>query len=225
MRLARRFVVAFERRLARILNGVFRRYSGGHNRAVFYDVEGTFPELQRIDENYDVIRDELMGVLPGIDQMRRYHEVDSDQNEISGDDERAWRVFFPLRNEDRCPQTSAVVRSIPNVLQAFFSILEPSKSVPAHCGPGMHYLRYHTAFVVPTGNPPTIRVKDRHYTWKEGESLFFDDSWEHEVTNDSDGIRVVLITDVMRPMPWPLHQLNRFWRSVRRTAQRGTKNF
>jgi len=223
--LGRRFVVAFERVLARALNKAFYRHSGGENRPVFYDAAETLPQLLTIDENYDAIREELMGVLPGVDEMRRYHEVDPDQLGISDGDERAWRVFFPLRNAERCPRTSEVIRGIPNVLQAFFSILEPHKSVPAHCGPGMHYLRYHTAFVVPEVNPPSIRVKDRHYTWREGESLLFDDSWEHEVSNDSDGIRVVLITDVMRPMPQPLHGLNRFWRSVRRKAQRGTKNF
>ena len=100
---------------------------------------------------------------------------------------------------------------MPGVLGAFFSILDPKKTVPAHEGPFMGYLRYHLALVVPEEKPPTIRVKDRFHTWKERESVVFDDSWEHEVLNESEGQRVVLIVDFMRPMPWPLHLANRWW--------------
>ena len=59
-------------------------------------------------------------------------------------------------------------------------------------------------------NRPSIRVKDQHYTWREGESLLFDDSWEHEVINHSSSQRVVLIVDVRRPMPFAFDALNRF---------------
>ena len=44
--------------------------------------------------------------------------------------------------------------------------------------------------------------------WKEGESILFDDSWEHEVYNKSNDIRVVLIVDFLRPMPFHLHAIN-----------------
>jgi aspartyl/asparaginyl beta-hydroxylase (cupin superfamily) len=54
-----------------------------------------------------------------------------------------------------------------------------------------------------------MRVKDQYYTWKEGQSIVFDDSWEHEVYNRSDDLRVVLLVDFLRPMPLPLHVVNR----------------
>ena len=38
--------------------------------------------------------------------------------------------------------------------------------------------------------------------------MLFDDSWSHEVYNESDAIRVVLIVDVLRPMPRLPHALN-----------------
>jgi aspartyl/asparaginyl beta-hydroxylase (cupin superfamily) len=97
------------------------------------------------------------------------------------------------------------------VVQAFFSILEPGKVVPAHNGPFFGFLRYHLGMVVPTDKPPSIRVRDQVYTWKERESVMFDDSWNHEVMNESEQYRVVLCVDVLRPMPWPLSALNRFW--------------
>ena len=213
---------AFAETVRRTCNNVFYRFLGGDTRPVFFDVEQTYPELLAIDRNYDAIRRELMEVLPRRDQIPRYHEVDAAQQGISGQDERSWRVFFvelhnageALPNRELMRETRAVIEQIPNVLQAFFSILEPGKSVPAHNGPYLGYLRYHTAFVVPAVEPPTLRVKDEFHTWQERTSVLFDDSWNHEVYNRSDGERVVLIVDVLRPMPWPLSLLNRFARRV-----------
>ena len=53
-----------------------------------------------------------------------------------------------------------------------------------------------------------MRVKDQLPTWEEGRSVLFDDSWNHEVFNSSDDLRVVLIVDVLRPMPFSLHAAN-----------------
>lgn len=181
---------------------------------MFHDVEAVCPELKRIDQNFEAIRGELQNILPVRHRFPLYHEADRNQVGIS-DTGQDWRVFFllvkypdiHLSNADLCPRTMEVLRGIPRILVAFFSILEPGKSVPAHTGPSFSYLRYHTAFKVPRRNPPSIRLKDQHYTWKEGESILFDDSWEHEVYNESDDVRVVLITDVMRPAPWYVHAL------------------
>jgi aspartate beta-hydroxylase/beta-hydroxylase len=90
----------------------------------------------------------------------------------------------------------------------FFSILDPGKSIPAHRGPYLRYLRYHLALRVPKNNPPKMRVKDEFYLWEEGKSIVFDDSLEHEVYNKSDETRVVLIVDFLRPMNLPAHALN-----------------
>ena len=127
------------------------------------------------------------------------------QHYISGrfDPEKDWKVFYlyamgekPAANRARCPRTAALLDQVPGLFQAFFSILDGGKSIPAHAGPYRGYIRYHLGLVVPEDNPPSIRVKDQHYTWKEGESILFDDSWDHEVINKSDGDRVVLIVDV-----------------------------
>ena len=62
---------------------------------------------------------------------------------------------------------------------------------------------------MPENDPPSIRLKDQVYTWKEGESVLFDDSWEHEVTTSATSDRVVLIVDIRRPMPQPFDAVNR----------------
>lgn len=114
----------------------------------------------------------------------------------------------PKANQARCPLTTALLHKIPNVYQAFFSILDPKKSIPAHSGSYLGYLRYHLGLQVPKDNPPRMRVKDQIHTWEEGRSIVFDDSWEHEVYNESEDIRAVLIVDFLRPLPLHLHATN-----------------
>src|ERR1700682_3013038 len=128
---------------------------------------------------------------------------------------RAWRVFMlhsaaggPTANQARCPRTTALLRKIPGLYQAFFSILDPGKSIPAHSGSFYGYLRYHLGLRVPKNNPPRMRVKDQFHTWEESRSIVFDDSWDHEVYNKSDDLRAVLIVDFLRPLPLPLHMAN-----------------
>jgi len=98
---------------------------------------------------------------------------------------------------------------VPNVVNAFFSILEPGKSIPAHEGDYRGLLRCHLRLPVPHDEPPHIRVKDQIYQWREGEAFIFDDSWEHEVTDRSSGLRVILAVDILRPLPLLPHALNR----------------
>lgn len=198
-----------------IANRVFRRWLGD-GRAVFFDVDETYPSLRLIDEHFDVIREELRAILPDSHRIPRYHEVDPSQKGISVG-EKDWRFLVlhmyragsMVPNREQCPRTVAILDRIPGLVGAYFSILDGGKSIPAHRGPYLGYLRYHLALEVPRENPPSIRIKDEFYTWREGEGILFDDSWEHEVFNTADESRVVLIVDVFRPMPWPLALLNR----------------
>lgn len=45
-----------------------------------------------------------------------------------------------------------------------------------------------------------IRVDDQILHWDEGKVILFDDSYEHEVRNDTDELRAVLFIDIDRPM-------------------------
>jgi len=200
-----------------ILNGLYSAAAGGENRPAFYDIDQVYPSLRILDQNYRVIREEMEGVLEQKDHIPRYHDVSDRERYISGtvNPEKNWKVFMlatvmgPLAaNEAKCPKTVQCLKSIPNLFQAFFSILDPGKSIPAHCGPYLGYLRYHLALRVPKSNPPSMRVKDRIHTWEEGKSIVFDDSWEHEVYNNAEDLRVVLIVDFFRPLPLHLHAVN-----------------
>jgi aspartyl/asparaginyl beta-hydroxylase (cupin superfamily) len=155
--------------------------------------------------------------------MPRYHDLDTDLLYSSArfHRDKRWNVFMlycykslPEENRKLCPKTSAALDKIPYINQAFFSILDPGKGIPAHTGPTRAYLRYHLGLRVPKHNPPTICVKDQLYTWKEGESVLFDDSWNHEIYNESDSVRAILIVDVMRPFIAPVFWLNLGFRKL-----------
>lgn len=206
--------------LRKLANRWYRQGVGGDARPAVYDIDAVRPELRTLEtpENLEAIRGELLALLPTRSDIPKYHDIDPGRLHISSDadGDASWRVYMlyamgakPAENRVRCPRTCALVDAIPDLFQAFFSILEPRKSVPPHEGPYAGYLRYHLPLVVPTDTPPRMRIKDLWHTWRDGEGLLFDDHWEHEVENHSDQVRVVLIVDILRPMPWMRDRVNR----------------
>lgn len=194
----------------------FKQTAGGGQRPVLFDIDETYPALRSLDNSYADIRSELDEVLADRATLPAYHDLDPDQATISNVTPNEWKIFYLWAmgeraepNASKCPKTTALLASIPNVFQAFFSILEPGKSIPEHEGPYCGYLRYHLGLKVPDDAPPSIRVKDHWYTWQEKQSVLFDDSWNHEVVNESTGERIVLIVDVLRPMPLPQTIVNK----------------
>ena len=198
-----------------LVNWFYGLYCGGDRRPVFYDIPTTCAPLMELTKNVKVIQEEFEAIIPRRLAIPRYHEIDDTEHAISGG-EKDWRVFMLYLldqdlaiNRRLCPRTCALIDAVPVKLQVFFSILDGGKSVPAHCGPYRGFLRYHLGLRVPKSNPPSFRVKDQRYTWKEGEAILFDDTWEHQVYNESDEIRAVLIVDIKRPMPFVPDMLNR----------------
>ena len=201
-------------------NGYIARRVGGDQRPVFHDIDEVCPALGELTRNASVIRKELDGVLAGA--LPQYHDLDPGEAAISAsDDSRRWLVYmihllgrWPADAREKCPRTCALLEGVPDLMQAFFSVLDAHKSVPAHEGPYLGYLRYHLGLRVPSTNPPHLRVADKRHVWREGEDLLFDDSWTHEVVNEADEPRVVLVVDILRPLPQPARLFNRFMTGI-----------
>jgi aspartyl/asparaginyl beta-hydroxylase (cupin superfamily) len=188
---------------------------GGEQRPVFFDIRQTAPALDALTQNYPAIRGEAEALLNGNLRLPNYHDLDPNQLGISGNDQKRWKVFMlyamgekPRANRELCPVTAALLDKVPNLYQAFFSILEAGKSVPAHNATQLGVIRYHLGLIVPKDNPPSMRVKNEFHTWQEGSGVLFDDTWNHEVYNNSSGDRVILLVDVLRPLPPLLHSIN-----------------
>jgi len=174
-----------------------------------------FPWVRQLEENWRTIRKELDDVLEYREDLPSFHEISTDQAVITSDDR--WKTFFfygmgypSERNCARCPETARLVASIPGMKTAFFSILSPHKHIPAHRGLFKGFVRYHLGLKVPEPREACrIRVGNEVAHWEEGKGLFFDDTYDHEVWNDTDGIRVVLFVDFLRPLRFPASVINR----------------
>lgn len=79
----------------------------------------------------------------------------------------------------------------------YLSIMEPGTQVRPHCGPSNLRLRYHLALEADPG--ARIRVGSEWRSWRAGECLIFDDSFEHEVVHEGSCRRVILLVDCWRP--------------------------
>ncbi|WP_019507454.1 aspartyl/asparaginyl beta-hydroxylase domain-containing protein [Pleurocapsa sp. PCC 7319] len=147
-------------------------------------------------------------------------------------DQGIWNTF-PLRrssktvpeNISRCPQTWSLVQKCP-LLQGveggvYFSIVYPGTHISSHCGPSNLKHRYHLTIEEAEG--AKIRAGDKWRTWRRGECLILDDSFEHEVKHNGDKRRVVLIVDCWHPDLTEkerdfLTNLHRIWQKPTRKA-------
>jgi len=123
---------------------------------------------------------------------------------------RRWGVYFlwkagtPIAEHiARCPRTVKALEAWPRWdvpgygPTAVFSILDAKSHIPGHTGVHNTRLTVHLPLIVPPGC--TFRVGGERRTWELGKALVFDDSIEHEVWNDSDVPRAVLIFDIWSP--------------------------
>ncbi len=181
--------------------------------ATFFPLE-RFPWVGHVEDNWETILQELQAVLADRDALPNFQDISKDQIEITDDDR--WKTFFlygygfeAKLGVEMCPRTAALMREIPGMTTAMFSILSPRKHILDHRGPYKGVLRYHLGLIVPQdAGQCRIRVGEDIRHWEAGKSMVFDDTFNHEVWNDTDETRVVLFVDVMRPLPFPENKIN-----------------
>jgi ornithine lipid ester-linked acyl 2-hydroxylase len=202
----------------------------------FLEVEKVFPEASLLRDNWRVIQEEARALLADVESIPEFHQVDRLQRLISAKDNVAWRTFF-FKGFDKwlpqncalAPRTAEMLRRLPSISTAMFSIIDGGKHIPPHVGFFKSVLRYHLALMVPGDAPVYIVVNGQEYRWREGEDVLFDDTYPHEVWNKSRERRVVLFCDVLRDKTLPplFRSLNRLMfrmlagsGKMRRAAQR-----
>jgi aspartyl/asparaginyl beta-hydroxylase (cupin superfamily) len=206
-------VVSVGANLVRALERVIANASIIGNSPFFDSSE--FAWARSLESAASLIRKELLTILPRQAELPNFQEISGDQQRLSQDD--GWKTFFfyayGVRADEncrRCPATTRVVESLPGMKTAFFSILAPGKHIPAHRGRYKGVIRAHLGLVIPEPKERCrIQVADQFAYWEEGRVLIFDDSYVHEVWNDTTGVRVVLFLDIVRPLRFPVNLLNR----------------
>jgi beta-hydroxylase len=165
-----------------------------------------FPALKPFVDNWQAIRDEVKLILKHREAIPVFQEVSPDQMRISKG--ANWRTFILYgfgeklsKNCAQAPLTTKLLESVPNLQTAWFSILGPGYHIPAHRGVTKGILRAHLGLIIPRdAEQCRIRVDDKIKVWREGEIFVFDDTYEHEVWNDTQDERVILLFDFDRPM-------------------------
>ena len=146
-------------------------------------------------EHWEAIRDEARAVALVGNAAPSLATISPDHRAIA--EVNKWRSFFlwgygyPIHdNLARCPRTAQVVASIPGLNSAFFSILAPGTHIPDHRGVTKGLITCHLGLIVPRDGDVRMRVHDRIVRWAEGETLVFDDTYQHEVWNETNGVRL-----------------------------------
>ena len=191
-----------------------------------------FPAADRFSAAWRPLRDEALRAANGISAIPRFHELMPQQAEISANDKRDWRMLIVKaygvtvqKNAARCPVLAELAASDPDVLSASYSFLAPGKHVPEHRGPFRGVIRYYLALSVPLaadGLPGAVLTVDgaRHRIG-EGQSLLWDDTFPHEVMNETGEVRIAPLLDIRRRgMPLDMELLSRLLIAVAGTAVR-----
>lgn len=201
-----KFVFRFSDRFAKIIEN-------NAPKNTFFDIKD-FPWTVELEQNWLPIRKELENLLPERNKLPNFQDISPEQNVLTKDNNWKIYAFYAYgskieENCQNCPETTKSLEKIPGIKTAFFSILAPGKHIPEHTGVYKGVLRCHLGLIVPQPqNACRIRVKNDIATWSEGKCLIFDDTYPHEVWNETTGERVVLFIDFVRPLPFFLSIIN-----------------
>jgi len=164
--------------------------------------------MAELEAAYTVISGELTGLLDakiaftpyaqGTDARYRQKKFGLEE----GSDR--WSIYDLLgpAAESNCPKTVELLQrwfrvELGEPVTAQFSALRAGAHIPPHCGVSNVFLTAHLGLIVPQGC--RIRVGNEERRWSEGHGFVFDDSFEHEVWNEGDSMRIVFIARFYHP--------------------------
>jgi beta-hydroxylase len=167
-----------------------------------------FPWIAGIEARWEEIREEVGRLLAHQAGIPPLAEISPDHRRIAPPGK--WKSFFLIgygyrleENCRRCPKTAEAVAHAPGLNSAFFSILAPGAHIPRHRGVTKAILTAHLGLIVPARREACrMQVADEMLIWEEGRILVFDDTFHHEVWNDTDEMRVILLLQFRRPTGW-----------------------
>jgi beta-hydroxylase len=180
----------------------------------FIEVE-RFPELERLRDNWEIIRDEAAALYDTghVKASKKYDDMGFNSFFRSG-----WKRFYLKWYDDflpsaqeLCPKTVALLRETPSISAAAFTMMAPRSRLVTHRDPFAGSLRYHLGLITPNSEDCRIAVDGTPYVWRDGEDVVFDETFIHSPENDTDEKRIILFCDVVRPLRFrPIAALNRF---------------
>lgn len=163
-----------------------------------------FNDLQVIEDNWEVIREEALALYEN-----GHIAVKDDLPASSFYKDGRWTSFY-LKVYDHdipsayalAPKTMALLEQVPSMHIALFACLNPGKKINNHHDPFSYTLRYSLGLSTPNSDDCGLEVNGDDYKWKDGDSIIFDETYFHNAYNRTDTPRIILMTDIDRPLKW-----------------------
>jgi beta-hydroxylase len=164
-----------------------------------------FKQLDRLRDNWTVFRDEAKAL-----HASGYLRAPATDNDLVFINlyRRGWKRFhlrfyaddFLPSAKELCPRSVEILRSVPDIHCASFTLLPAGGTIGKHRDPLAGSLRYHLGLVTPNSEKCTIWVDGEPHTWRDGEDVVFDETYIHWARNETDQDRIILFCDVERPL-------------------------
>ncbi|MBV8464528.1 MAG: aspartyl/asparaginyl beta-hydroxylase domain-containing protein [Burkholderiales bacterium] len=164
-----------------------------------------FNELELLEQHWREIRDEALRLAAAgaIKASEKFDDAGFNSFFKTG-----WTRFY-LKWYDReahpsaqalCPTTIDLLQRIPSVKAAMFAALPPGARLVTHRDPFAGSLRYHLGLSTPNCDACYLSVDGIDYSWRDGQSVVFDETYLHYADNRSDRMRIILFCDLERPL-------------------------
>jgi beta-hydroxylase len=176
-----------------------------------------FPELKKLEDNWQVIREEAEKLLEQPCLQQAHVQDDIGFNSFF---KRGWRRFYlkwygtPQASAlQHCPKTLELLQDMPSIKAAMFTLLPAGSKIKKHRDPFAGSLRYHLGILTPNSNDCYIDVDGQRHVWFDGEGVVFDETFVHEAYNKTDTDRLIFFCDVERPLKFKLASVINRWAS------------
>ncbi len=161
-----------------------------------------FAGLDVLEDNWEDIRNEALALYE-----KGHIAIKDDLPASSFYKNDRWTSFYlkvydsdiPSARE-LAPKTLALIDQVPGMNLALFACLNPGKKLNNHHDPFAYTVRYSLGLSTPNSNESGLVVNGEDYKWADGESVLFDETYLHRAYNNSDKPRIILMTDIDRPL-------------------------
>ena len=167
-----------------------------------------YPELKYLRDNWQTIRDEALELYrkqhfdsikkPGAQSyydigFRTFYKYGWSKFYLK------WYGYTHASALSLCPKTVEILKQVPSVNGAMFSLLPPGSQLTRHLDPVACSLRYHLGLSTPNNDSCFINIDGNTHSWRDGKDLLFDETYLHFAKNNSDSPRLILMCDFERP--------------------------
>ncbi|MDP9044396.1 MAG: aspartyl/asparaginyl beta-hydroxylase domain-containing protein [Pseudomonadota bacterium] len=181
-----------------------------------YVPTSAFAGLDQLETHWEEIRAEALALAERIKAATQHDDAGFNSFFKEG-----WKRFYlkwyddPPPSARHCPRTVELLRQTPCIKAALFAYLPAGAKLNPHRDPYAGSLRYHLGLRTPNDDRCRIWVDGQTYSWRDGQSVVFDETYIHWVRNDTDQDRLILLCDVERPMKyrwaqWINHAFSRY---------------